>query len=141
MTASRTNGTCGGRQSLGSVAIRPILTNPRRTPSGRRTTKGKIDESSCRGCGRAGRTAAGDSQVSTGGSTEVNVDGKQLAGLDLNSVTCVKRGGKINVASGAINGQAGLAVVMTERILRPSTRWASQRDSIALLDAEIAVLT
>jgi len=58
--------------------------------------------------------AAGDSQVSTGGSTEVKVDGSDLAGLDLNSVTCVKQGGKINVASGAINGQAGLAVVMTD---------------------------
>ena len=53
-------------------------------------------------------------QVSTGGSTEVKVDGKDLAGLDLNSVTCVKQGGKINVASAAINGQAGLAVVMTD---------------------------
>ena len=54
------------------------------------------------------------SQVSTGGSTEVQVDGKDLSGLDLKSVTCVKQGGKINVASGAINGQAGLAVVMTD---------------------------
>jgi lipoprotein LpqH len=54
------------------------------------------------------------SQVSTGGSTEVKVDGKDLSGLDLKSVTCVKQGGKISVASGAINGQAGLAVVMTD---------------------------
>ena len=53
-------------------------------------------------------------QVSTGGSTEVKVDGKDLSGLDPKSVTCVKQGGKINVASGAINGQAGLAVVMTD---------------------------
>ena len=59
-------------------------------------------------------TNAGGSQVSTGGSTEVKVDGKDLSGLDMNSVTCVKQGGKINVASGAINGQAGLAVVMTD---------------------------
>ena len=29
-------------------------------------------------------TAAGGSQVSTGGSTEVKVDGKDLSGLDLN---------------------------------------------------------
>jgi ipoprotein LpqH len=64
--------------------------------------------------GPASATAAGGSQVSTGGSTEVKVDGKDLSGLDLNSVTCVKQGGKINVASGAINGQAGLAVVMTD---------------------------
>jgi lipoprotein LpqH len=64
--------------------------------------------------GPASATAAGGSQVSTGGSSEVKVDGKDLAGLDMNSVTCVKQGGKINVASGAINGQAGLAVVMTD---------------------------
>jgi lipoprotein LpqH len=63
---------------------------------------------------KGGPTSAGGSQVSTGGSTEVKVDGKDLAGLDMNSVTCVKQGGKINVASGAINGQAGLAVVMTD---------------------------
>jgi lipoprotein LpqH len=60
-------------------------------------------------------TASGSgSQVSTGGSTEVQVDGKDLSGLDLKSVTCVKQAGKINVASGAINGQAGRAVVMTD---------------------------
>jgi lipoprotein LpqH len=65
--------------------------------------------------GPAPATAAGPaSQVSTGGKTEVKVDGNDLAGLDLNSVTCVKQGGKINVASGAINGQAGLAVVMSD---------------------------
>jgi len=56
----------------------------------------------------------GSTQVSTSGSTEVKVGGSNLAGLDLNSVTCVKQGGKINVASAAINGQAGLAVVMTD---------------------------
>ena len=64
--------------------------------------------------GPASATAAGGSQVSTDGNTEVRVDGKDVAGLDMNSVTCVKQGGKINVASGAINGQAGLAVVMTD---------------------------
>jgi lipoprotein LpqH len=65
--------------------------------------------------GSAPATAAGGaSQVSTGGKTEVKVDGNDLAGLDVNTVTCVKQGGKINVASGAINGQAGLAVVMTD---------------------------
>jgi lipoprotein LpqH len=58
--------------------------------------------------------AGAASQVSTGGKTEVKVDGNDLAGLDLNTVTCVKQGGKINVASGAINGQAGLGVVMTD---------------------------
>ena len=64
--------------------------------------------------GPASATAAGGSQVSTGGSTEVKVEGKDLSGLDLSSVTCVKQSGKINVASGAINGQAGLVVVMTD---------------------------
>jgi lipoprotein LpqH len=58
--------------------------------------------------------AAADTQASTGGSTEVKVDGSDLSGLDLNSVTCVKQGGKINVASAAINGQAGLVVIMTD---------------------------
>jgi lipoprotein LpqH len=65
--------------------------------------------------GPAPATAAGPaSQVATGGKTEVKVDGNDLAGLNVNTVTCVKQGGKINVASGAINGQAGLAVVMTD---------------------------
>ena len=64
--------------------------------------------------GLTSATAAGGAQVSTGGSTEVKVDGKDLSGLDLSSVTCVKQSGKINVASGAINGQAGLVVVMTD---------------------------
>ena len=31
------------------------------------------------------------SAVTSGGNTEVKVDGADLAGLDLNSVTCVKR--------------------------------------------------
>jgi lipoprotein LpqH len=64
--------------------------------------------------GPASATAAGGSQVSTGGSTEVKVDGNDLAGLDLKSVTCVKQGGKINVASGAVGGQQGLGIVMTD---------------------------
>ncbi len=59
-------------------------------------------------------TASGDTQVSSGGSTAVKVDGKDLAGLDVNSVTCVKQGGKINVASGAVGGQQGLGIVMTD---------------------------
>ena len=56
----------------------------------------------------------GGGTASTGGAAEVKVDGKDLSGLDMKSVTCVKQGGKINVASGAINGQAGLAVVMSD---------------------------
>jgi lipoprotein LpqH len=65
----------------------------------------------------AASTAAEGSQtsaVSSGGNTAVKVDGADLAGLDLNSVTCVKQAGKINVASGAIGGQQGLGIVMTD---------------------------
>ena len=58
--------------------------------------------------------AAGDTQASAAGGTEVKVDGGDLAGLDKNSVTCVKQAGKITVASGAINGQQGLGVVMSD---------------------------
>jgi ipoprotein LpqH len=58
--------------------------------------------------------AAGETQASAGGDTDVKVDGGDLAGLDKNSVTCVKQGGKITVASGAIGGQQGLGIVMTD---------------------------
>ena len=58
--------------------------------------------------------AAGDTQASASGNTDVKVDGGELAGLDKNSVTCVKQGGKITVASGAIGGQQGLGIVMTD---------------------------
>ncbi|MCV7152844.1 lipoprotein LpqH [Mycolicibacterium pyrenivorans] len=58
--------------------------------------------------------SAQTSAVDAGAQTEVKVDGADLAGLDLNSVTCVKQGGKINVASGAIGGQQGLGIVMTD---------------------------
>lgn len=56
----------------------------------------------------------GAAAVASGGNTEVKVEGQDLAGLDLKSVTCVKTGGKINVASAAIGGQQGLGVVMTD---------------------------
>lgn len=59
-------------------------------------------------------SASSAPQVATGGKTEVKVDGAELKGLDLNSVTCVKQGGKINVASAAVGGQQGLGVVMTD---------------------------
>ncbi|MCG7611203.1 hypothetical protein BA059_14870 [Mycolicibacterium sp. (ex Dasyatis americana)] len=55
-----------------------------------------------------------DARVSSGSNAQVKVDGSDLAGLDLNSVTCVKQGGKINVGSAAIGGQQGLGVVMTD---------------------------
>lgn len=57
----------------------------------------------------------GASEVSSSGETEVKVEGNDLAGLDLNSVTCVKQAGKINIASAPIGGGAqGLGVVMTD---------------------------
>ena len=59
-------------------------------------------------------SAPASPQAGAGGSTEVKVDGGDLAGLDLDSVTCVKQGGKINVGSGSIGGQQGLAIVMTD---------------------------
>ena len=59
-------------------------------------------------------TAAGGSEVSTGGATEVRVEGADLAGLDPASVTCVKQGGKINIGSGAAGPQQALGVVMTD---------------------------
>jgi len=52
--------------------------------------------------------------VSTGGDASVKVEGKDLSGLDLKSVTCVKQGGNFVVGSGAVNGQQGLAVTMTD---------------------------
>ncbi|MDR3664251.1 MAG: lipoprotein LpqH [Mycobacterium sp.] len=60
-------------------------------------------------------TASGPASVSTTGNTEVKVEGQDLSGLDLKSVTCVKQGGKISVASAPVNGGAqGLGVVMTD---------------------------
>ena len=56
----------------------------------------------------------GGSVATPGGSAEVKVDGNDLPGLDKNSVTCVKQGGTITIASGQISGQQGLAVAMTD---------------------------
>ncbi|MUM05495.1 hypothetical protein B5P44_11965 [Mycobacterium sp. CBMA 213] len=59
--------------------------------------------------------ASGPASVSTSGNTEVKVEGQDLAGLDLKTVTCVKQGGTINIASAPISGGAqGLGVVMTD---------------------------
>lgn len=54
------------------------------------------------------------SGVSTGGDASVKVEGEDLAGLDLNTVTCIKAAGKINVASAPYGGGQGLVVVMTD---------------------------
>lgn len=63
-------------------------------------------------------TACGgsDSQpaATTGGDASVKIDGKDLPGLDLKSVTCVKSGGKVTIGSAAINGQQGLGVLLTD---------------------------
>ncbi|OAN37387.1 lipoprotein LpqH [Mycolicibacterium iranicum] len=72
--------------------------------------KGTSAESSSSQSSAASPTSA----VADGGTTEVKVDGADLAGLDLNSVTCVKQAGKITVASGAIGGQQGLGIVMSD---------------------------
>ena len=67
------------------------------------------------GDGSSEVSVVGDAEVSRGGNSEVKVEGQDLAGLDLNSVTCVKQAGKINVASAPIGGGAqGLGVVMTD---------------------------
>ena len=52
--------------------------------------------------------------VAAGGGAEVKVDGNDLAGLDKNSVTCLKQAGKITIGSGQVAGQQGLAVQMTD---------------------------
>ena len=63
----------------------------------------------------AGPKASGPGSVTGGGSTVVKVEGQDLAGLDLKSVTCAKQGGTINIASAPIGGGAqGLGVVMTD---------------------------
>jgi lipoprotein LpqH len=60
----------------------------------------------------AAASGSGTTQVRTGGNPEVTVEGQDLAGLDISTVTCVKQAGKINVASGSATG--GLGVVMTD---------------------------
>lgn len=85
----------------------------------------------------AARTISrGAAQVSSGSNAEVKVDGKDLAGLDLKSVTCVKQGGNINVASAAINGQQGLGVVMTDEATPKVTSLGLVYDGAALAVSE-----
>jgi lipoprotein LpqH len=78
--------------------------------------KGSSPSSSTAAAAASGSSSSspGSNTVSTGGSTEVKVEGQDLAGVDLKTVTCVKSGGKINVASGTAGGQGGLGVVMTD---------------------------
>jgi lipoprotein LpqH len=72
------------------------------------------DKGSTPGSSTPAASGSSSTQVSTTGKTEVKVEGQDLAGLDLSSVTCVKAAGKINVASGAVGGQQGVAVVMAD---------------------------
>lgn len=72
------------------------------------------NSSSNKGTASATASAPVSSAVASGGKTSVKVDGSDLQGLDVNSVTCVKQGGNINIASAAIGGQQGLGVVMTD---------------------------
>lgn len=72
------------------------------------------NNSSSKGTATATGSAPTGTAVSTSGKTSVKVDGSDLPGLDVSTVTCVKQGGNINIASGAINGQQGLGVVMTD---------------------------
>lgn len=67
----------------------------------------------CSDSNRSTTTPSGGT-VATCGGTEIKVEGQDLAGLDPASVTCVKQAGKINIGSGAVGGQQGLGVVMTD---------------------------
>jgi lipoprotein LpqH len=70
--------------------------------------------------------------VASGGTTSVKVEGNDLPGLDTSTVTCVKQGGNINIASGAIGGQQGLGVVMTDESTPKVTSLAMVVDGNAL---------
>src|ERR1700742_4212978 len=100
MTASPRNRTCAGRQSLGSVAIRPILTSPTTDAIGATYDEGNegmnrvvvglvglataaavaVGFSDNKG-GSASRKAAGSLQVRPGWKPEVKGGGKGLSGL------------------------------------------------------------
>lgn len=72
-------------------------------------------------------------QVASGGNTEVKVEGMDVAGLDLSSVTCVKAGGKISVASGPVGDSKGLGVIMTDETTPKVETVGLVVDGIALM--------
>lgn len=72
------------------------------------------NNSSGKGSTSATGSSSASATVASGGKTSVKVDGNDLPGLDVSTVTCVKQGGNINIASGAVGGQQGLGVVMTD---------------------------
>ena len=88
------------------------------------------------GSGKGTASATGSSSasatVASGGTTSVKVEGNDLPGLDTSTVTCVKQGGNINIASGAIGGQQGLGVVMTDESTPKVTSLAMVVDGNAL---------
>ena len=72
------------------------------------------NNSSSKGTSSATGAPSVSATQASGGKTSVKVEGSDLPGLDTSTVTCVKQGGNINIASGAIGGQQGLGVVMTD---------------------------
>ncbi|GEE02368.1 hypothetical protein nbrc107696_28140 [Gordonia spumicola] len=64
------------------------------------------------GCGSS--DSSSNDGVSTDAKATVKVEGKDLSGLDLSSVNCVKAGDKITVGSAAIDGQQGIGIIMTD---------------------------
>ncbi|MBB4135985.1 lipoprotein LpqH [Gordonia humi] len=60
-------------------------------------------------------SASTTTDTSSGGGTVVKVDGSDLDGLDLDSVSCMKRAGKITIGSTATaDGKEALGVVMSD---------------------------
>lgn len=60
-------------------------------------------------------SSSSSTEAASGGETAVTVEGQDLSGIDLNTVTCVKQGGKITIGSAPYGGGAtGLGVVMTD---------------------------
>ncbi|MFV0532868.1 MAG: lipoprotein LpqH [Cumulibacter sp.] len=81
---------------------------------------------------------AGSGEVSTGGTTVVKVDGQDLESIDLDSVTCLKQGGKVNIASGSASAQQGLAVILSDEDPPKVEVFSIVVDDVALAVAEQA---
>ena len=90
------------------------------------------NNSSGKGTASATGSSSASATVASGGTTSVKVEGNDLPGLDTSTVTCVKQGGNINIASGAIGGQQGLGVVMTDESTPKVTSLAMVVDGNAL---------
>jgi lipoprotein LpqH len=90
------------------------------------------NNSSGKGTVSATGSSSASATVASGGKTSVKVDGNDLPGLDVSTVTCVKQGGNINIASGAVGGQQGLGVVMTDEATPKVTSLGMVVDGSAL---------